>query len=105
MKRVTGSEIKKVTSGAHRGEDLMTKAVQKIILSPSRYTPFDKLMLSQSNLRQFSGVSVEELTEDVACRSLLQSLSVCPVLGNDSTETSKFEISAGGRRFQHCHWW
>ena len=101
MKRVTGSKIGRVASGARRGEDLMTKAVQKITLSPSRDIPFDKLVLSQSNVRRIkSGVSVEELAEDIARRGLLQSLSVPPVLDPDGTETGKFEIPAGGRRFQ-----
>lgn len=99
--RVTGSEIGRVASGARRGEDLMTKAVQKITLSPSRDIPFDKLVLSQSNVRRIkAGVSVEELAEDIARRGLLQSLSVRPVVGADGTETGKFEIPAGGRRFQ-----
>lgn len=99
--RVTGSEIGRVASGARRGENLMTKAVQKITLSPSRDVPFDKLVLSQSNVRRIkAGVSVEELAEDIARRGLLQSLSVRPVLGDDGTETGKFEIPAGGRRFQ-----
>ncbi|WP_370571599.1 ParB/RepB/Spo0J family partition protein, partial [Phaeobacter sp. SYSU ZJ3003] len=79
----------------------MTKAVQKITLSPSRDIPFDKLVLSQSNVRSIkAGVSVEELAEDIARRGLLQSLSVRPVLADDGTETGKFEIPAGGRRFQ-----
>ena len=99
--RVTGSEIGRVASGARRGEDLMAKAVQKITLSPSRDIPFDKLVLSQSNVRRIkAGVSVEELAEDIARRGLLQSLSVRPVLADDGTETGKFEIPAGGRRFQ-----
>jgi ParB family chromosome partitioning protein len=99
--RVTGSEIEKVASGACRGEDLITKAAQKIILSPSRDIPFDKLVLSQSDVRHIkTGVSVEELAEDIARRGLLQSLSVWPVLNDDGTETGKFEIPAGGRRFQ-----
>ena len=101
--RVTGNEIGRVASGARRGEDLMTKTVQKITLSPSRDIPFDKLMLSQSNVRRIkAGVSVEELAEDIARRGLLQSLSVRPVLADDGTETGKFEIPAGGRRFQAC---
>ena len=101
VKRVTGSEIGRVASGTRRGEELMTKTVQKITLSPSRDIPFDKLMLSQSNVRRIkAGVSVEELTEDIAHRGLLQSLSVRPVLDADGTETGKFEIPAGGRRFQ-----
>ena len=99
--RVTGSEIGRVASGARRGEDLITKAVQKITLSPSRDISFDKLVLSQSNVRRIkAGVSVEELAGDIARRGLLQSLSVRPVLAADGTETGKFEIPAGGRRFQ-----
>ena len=79
----------------------MTKAVQKITLSPSRDIPFDKLVLSQSNVRRIkAGVSVEELAEDIARRGLLQGLNVRPVLDADGVETGMFEIPAGGRRFQ-----
>ena len=79
----------------------MAKAAQKIILSPSRDIPFDKLVLSQSNVRRIkAGVSVEELAEDIARRGLLQSLSVRPVLDADGVETGMFEIPAGVRRFQ-----
>ena len=99
--RVTGSEIGRVASGPRRGEDLMTKAVQKITLSPSRDIPFDKLVLSQSNVRRIkAGVSVEELAEDSARLGLLQSLSVRAVLGAISTQHGNFDIPAGGRRFQ-----
>lgn len=79
----------------------MAQATQKINLSPSRDIPFDKLVLSQSNVRRIkAGVSVEELAEDIARRGLLQGLSVRPVLDADGVETGKFEIPAGGRRFQ-----
>jgi ParB family chromosome partitioning protein len=79
----------------------MTKAVQKITLSPSRDIPFEKLVLSQSNVRRIkAGVSVEELAEDIARRGLLQGLNVRPVLDADGVETGMFEIPAGGRRFQ-----
>ena len=99
--RVTGSEIGRVAPGARRGEDLMAQAAQKITLSSSRDIPFDKLVLSQSNVRRIkAGVSVEELAEDIARRGLLQGLSVRPVLDADGVETGKFEIPAGGRRFQ-----
>ena len=99
--RVPGNEIGRVASGARRGEYLMTKAVQKVTLSRSRDIPFDKLVLSQSNVRRIkAGVSVQELAEDIARRGLLQSLSVWPVSGADGAETGKFEIPAGGRRFQ-----
>ena len=79
----------------------MAKSAQKITLSPSRDIPFNKLVLSQSNVRRIkAGVSVEELAEDIARRGLLQSLSVRPVLDDDGVETDTFEIPAGGRRFQ-----
>ena len=79
----------------------MTKAVQKITLSPSRDIPFDKLVLSQSNVRRIkAGVSVEELAEDIARRGLLQGLNVRPVLDADGVESGMFEIPAGGRRLQ-----
>jgi ParB family chromosome partitioning protein len=79
----------------------MAKVTQNITLSPSRDIPFNKLVLSQSNVRRIkAGVSVEELAEDIARRGLLQSLNVRPVVDADGVETGMFEIPAGGRRFQ-----
>ena len=78
----------------------MTKQ-QKITLSASRDIPFNKLLLSQSNVRHVkAGVSIEELAEDIARRTLLASLTVRPVLDETGTETGMFEIPAGGRRFR-----
>ncbi len=78
----------------------MAKAVQKITLSASRDIPFNKLVLSQSNVRRLkAGVSVEDLAEDIARRGLLQSLNVRPVL-DEGVETGQFEIPAGGRRYR-----
>ena len=54
----------------------MATAVQKITLSSSRDIPFNKLVLSQSNVRRVkAGVSIEELAEDIARRTLLQGLA------------------------------
>jgi len=79
----------------------MASAVQKITLASSRDIPFNKLMLSQSNVRRVkAGVSIEELAEDIARRGLLQGLSVRVVLDADGVETGMFEIPAGGRRFR-----
>jgi ParB family chromosome partitioning protein len=79
----------------------MAKAAQKITLSASRDIPFNKLSLSQSNVRRLkAGVSVEDLAEDIARRGLLQSLNVRPVLDADGGETGMFEIPAGGRRYR-----
>ena len=79
----------------------MASAIQKITLSASRDIPFNKLVLSQSNVRRIqAGISIEELAEDIARRTLLQSLSVRPVLDADGVETGMFEVPAGGRRFR-----
>jgi ParB family transcriptional regulator, chromosome partitioning protein len=79
----------------------MTKAVQKITLSPSRDIPFNKLVLSQSNVRRVkAGVSIEQLAESIAQRTLLQSLSVRAVVDGDGNETGMFEVPAGGRRYR-----
>ena len=81
----------------------MAKSAQKVTLSPSRNIPFDKLVLSQSNVRRIkAGVSVEELAEDIARRGLLQRLSVRAVLDDDGTETGTYEIPADGSRRCRC---
>ena len=74
---------------------------QKITLSQSRDIPFNKLVLSYRNVRRVqAGVSIEELAEDIARRTLLQSLSVRPVLGEDGQPTDQYEVQAGGRRYR-----
>jgi len=71
-------------------------AVQKITLSPSRDIPFNKLVLSQANVRRAkAGVSIEELAEDIARRTLLQGLSVRSILDADGAETGMYEVPAG----------
>src|SRR6266851_5767334 len=79
----------------------MATAVEKITLSASRDIPFNKLVLSQANVRRVkAGVSIEELAEDIARRTLLQSLNVRAVLDAEGVETGVFEVPAGGRRFR-----
>ncbi|MGO4287639.1 ParB/RepB/Spo0J family partition protein [Bosea sp. TAB14] len=79
----------------------MATAAQKITLSSSRDIPFNKLVLSQSNVRKVkAGVSIEELSRDIARRGLLQGLNVRPVIDADGNETGMFEIPAGGRRYR-----
>lgn len=81
--------------------DVNEKSVQKITLSKSHDIPFNKLVLSQSNVRRVKrGVSIAELAQDIGRRGLLQSLCVRPVLDEAGTETGMFEVPAGGRRFQ-----
>ena len=79
----------------------MAKTVQKIMLSASRDIPFDRLVLSQANVRRVkAGVSIEELAADIARRTLLQSITVRPMLDDKGAETGMFEIPAGGRRYR-----
>ena len=79
----------------------MATAAQKITLSSSRDIPFNKLVLSQSNVRRVkAGVSVEELAESIVRRGLIQSLHVRPVIDADGQETGMFEVPAGGRRYR-----
>ena len=76
-------------------------ALPKIALSVSRDIPFNKLVLSQSNVRRIkAGVAIEELAEDIARRTLLQSLTVRPVCDADGNETGLYEVPAGGRRYR-----
>lgn len=76
-------------------------SAQKIKLSPSRDIPFNKLVLSQSNVRRIkAGVSIEQLAESIAQRTLLQSLSVRAVIDAKGEETGMYEVPAGGRRYR-----
>ncbi|TPL35747.1 ParB/RepB/Spo0J family partition protein [Mesorhizobium sp. B2-4-8] len=79
----------------------MATSVQKISLSSSRDIPFNKLVLSQSNVRRVkAGVSIDDLAASIARRGLIQSISVLPVIDADDNETGMFEVPAGGRRFR-----
>ena len=79
----------------------MATAVQKITLSSARDIPFNKLLLSQANVRRVkAGTSIEELAESIARRGLIQSLHIRPVLDADGAETGMFEVPAGGRRYR-----
>ena len=79
----------------------MAHSVQKITLSASRDIPFNKLLLSACNVRRIkAGVSIEQLADDIARRTLLQSITVRPVLDAAGIETGMYEIPAGGRRFR-----
>src|SRR5262249_41856469 len=79
----------------------MAKSAKKITLSQSRDIPFNCLVLSQANVRRIkAGVSIEELAEDIARRTLLQSLTVRSILDDAGAETGMFEVPAGGRRYR-----
>jgi len=70
----------------------------KMTLSTSRDIPFNKLVLSQSNVRRIkAGVSIDELADDIARRTLLQSLSVRPVVDGEGKETGMFDLREKGK--------
>jgi len=78
-----------------------SKSTRKLTLSASRDIPFNRLVLSQANVRRVkAGVSIEALAEDIARRTLLQSLTVRAVLDERGAETGVYEVPAGGRRFR-----
>ncbi|BAV52686.1 ParB-like nuclease (plasmid) [Mesorhizobium loti] len=69
-------------------------------MNPSENIAYDKLVLSQENVRRVKdGVTIEQLAEDIGRRKLLQSLNVRPVLDGNGDETGTFEVPAGGRRY------
>ncbi|WFU05880.1 ParB/RepB/Spo0J family partition protein (plasmid) [Rhizobium sp. CB3171] len=79
----------------------MAQGIQKLTLSAARDIPFNKLVLSQQNVRKIkAGVSIEDLAEDIAHRGLLTSLSVRPELDADGKETGIYRIPAGGCRYR-----
>ncbi|WP_296710301.1 ParB/RepB/Spo0J family partition protein [Rhodoblastus sp.] len=79
----------------------MATAVQKITLASARDIPFNKLVLSQANVRRLkAGLSIEELAESIGRRGLIQSLHVRAVLDAGGQETGTFEVPAGGRRYR-----
>jgi ParB family chromosome partitioning protein len=80
----------------------MVKAAKKIVFSRSRDIPFNKLVLSASNVRRIRpDQNIDELAEDIARREdLVQGLNVRPVLDADGNETGMFEVPAGGRRYR-----
>jgi ParB family chromosome partitioning protein len=91
-------EVQEEVPGRSSGVNDMA---QKITLAPSRDIPFNKLILSQSNVRRIkAGLSIEQLAEDVARRGLLQGLSVRAVVDANGAETGMYEIPAGGRRYR-----
>jgi ParB family transcriptional regulator, chromosome partitioning protein len=79
----------------------MAQAIQKIVLNAGRDIPFNKLILSQENVRKTkAGVSIEELADDIARRGLLTSLNVRAELDAEGKETGIYRIPAGGRRYR-----
>ena len=80
----------------------MAKVAKKIVFSRSRDIPFNKLVLSESNVRRTRPeTNLDELTHDIDRREdLVQGLNVRAVFDADGNETGMFEVPAGGRRYR-----
>ena len=96
-----GLEVERELLAARRGESDMATPSRKSSCRPRATFPSTSWCLSQSNVRRVkAGVSIEQLAESIAQRTLLQSLSVRAVLDADGQETGMFEVPAGGRRYR-----
>jgi ParB family chromosome partitioning protein len=63
--------------------------------------PFDRLVLSQANVRRRkANVSIDDLAKDILRRGLLQALNVRPEVDADGSPTGRYHIPAGGRRYR-----
>ncbi len=80
----------------------MAKAAKKIVFSRSRDIPFNKLVLSEANVRRTRPeAELDELVHDIGRREdLVQGLNVRAILDEDGNETGMFEVPAGGRRYR-----
>ncbi|GGB12822.1 chromosome partitioning protein ParB [Brucella endophytica] len=84
----------------------MAKAAKKrapmIVFSRARDIPFNRIRLSDSNVRESDvEAGLDELTSDIERREdLVQGLNVRPILDADGNETGDFETPAGGRRYR-----
>ena len=80
----------------------MAKAARKIVFSRSRDIPFNKLVLSESNVRRTRPeAELDALIHDIDRREdLVQGLNVRAILDAEGNETGMFEVPAGGRRYR-----
>ncbi|MCP4561756.1 MAG: chromosome partitioning protein ParB [Bosea sp.] len=79
-----------------------TTAVAMIEFSRSRDIPFNRIRLSDSNVREIDVEDgLDELTHDIDHREdLVMGLNVRAILDTEGNETGDFETPAGGRRFR-----
>jgi ParB family transcriptional regulator, chromosome partitioning protein len=73
-----------------------------IVFSRARDIPFNRIKLSDSNVRETDvDAGLDDLTHDINYREdLIQGLNVRAILDADGDETGDFETPAGGRRYR-----
>jgi ParB family chromosome partitioning protein len=77
-------------------------ALDKIEFSRARDIPFNRIHLSNDNVREVDvEAGLDELTSDIDRREdLVQGINVRAIRDADGNETGKFESPAGGRRYR-----
>ncbi len=77
-------------------------AAPMIVFSQARDIPFNRIRLSDDNVRKVDVEDgLDELAQDIERREdLIQSLNVRAVLDADGNETGDYETPAGGRRYR-----
>jgi ParB family chromosome partitioning protein len=77
-------------------------ATAMIVFSRSRDIPFNRIRLSDSNVRETDvEAGLDDLTHDIDRREdIVQGINVRAILDADGNETGDFETPAGGRRFR-----
>ncbi len=72
---------------------------EAVQIYPIRMIPLNLLDVDEANVRQIkNGVTIEILADDIAERSLIQSLNVRTATDADGNPTGRFGVKAGGRR-------
>jgi ParB family transcriptional regulator, chromosome partitioning protein len=76
-------------------------APEAVHIYPIRMIPLNLLDVDEANVRQIkNGVTIEILADDIAERSLIQSLNVRTANDADGNPTGRFGVKAGGRRLK-----
>lgn len=77
-------------------------AAAMIVFSRSRDIPFNRIRLSDSNVRETDvEAGLDDLTHDIDRREdIVQGINVRAILDAEGNETGDFETPAGGRRFR-----
>lgn len=77
------------------------KAPVAILINQAVNLPLNKLVLSDSNVRQIgANDGIERFAESITRSSLLQSIMVRPVLDKHGKESGTYEVPGGGRRLR-----
>lgn len=78
-----------------------TTSPDAVQIYPIRMIPLNLLDVDEANVRQIkNGVTIDMLADDIAHRSLIQSLNVRTTNDADGNSTGRFGVKAGGRRLK-----